>query len=743
MSEINAPEIDCTPSEEKVPGSKIPEAKGHKCKYTQNREISWLRFNMRVLDEACDPAVPLMERVKFFSIFSSNLDEFFMVRVGSLVDMAQLSPHERDNKTGMNAGEQLDLIYETVHRMMPAKYSRYEKLCRELDDWGISRISFAGLTNTDMIFVRNYFLQHILPAASSGILEDGSDTLEFKSKDLYVASRLEKNGHHSTGVIKLPDNIERFVRLPGEGIRYILTEDILCGMTQVIFKKYKVLESCILSVTRNADLSFDDEKFDDSDDDFLEKFSRLLHKRNMLSVVRLEVSWPVSSQMIAQLKKTFDIIDTQIFIEKCPIKPDYASALIRLLPAQDRNTLLYRPYDPVWPSDISTSKSMVEQIMEKDRLLFFPFDSVDPFLNLLVEACNRTDVFSIKITIYRLANPSRIASILCRAAENGKDVTVLMELRARFDEANNISWAKKMEQSGCKVFYGLEKYKCHSKLCLISMNTEGEIHYITQIGTGNYNEVTNRLYTDLSLMTASREIGKDADDFFRNIMESRINGTYSRLLVSPLGIKSSLISMINEQARLGKEGYICIKANSVTERGIIDALAEASMAGVEIRLIIRGICCLLPEVPGYTDNIHVTSIVGRYLEHGRIYCFGRGENAKLFISSADLMTRNLNRRVEVACPVTDPYIRKELLTILDTQLRDNVKARTMRKDGTYEKKALLPSTTLQGASINAARSSGTSNSGSICSSQDEFMVKSIHNESDSPETDNYFSKLWS
>ena len=699
--------------------------KAEKFTYTQNRELSWLRFNQRVLEEAGDKSLPLLERLKFVSIFSSNLDEFFMVRVGSLFDKSQVSPDERDNKTGMNAAQQLDKVYDAVHGLMSLKAFIYQDLLRDMEKKGIVDVAPSRLTDKDREAIRDYFAMNILPVISPMVIDKHHPVPHLGSKKLYVAAHLVNGkGKGLIGLVAVPSSIPPYIKLPGEGLRYIRTENIIREYLPSMFNAYSMLETCVISVTRNADISFDDEKFEDEDMDILENFSHMLRMRNKLSVVRLEVSESVSRKFMNKLEQMVDVDKRQVFEDGCPLVMKYAFSLADKLPEEEGQKLLYKPYTPRWPEDLNASMGMIEQIQAKDRMLFYPFDSVEPFLRLLMEAADREDVISIKITLYRLASTSKIARALCHAAENGKEVIVLMELRARFDEANNISWARVLEDAGCVVIYGIENYNCHSKLCQITMNNKGKLSYVTQVGTGNYNEKTNDQYTDLCLMTAKEEIGEDATVFFQNMMISNLNGHYNHLLASPTGIKPKLLELMDEQMALGSDGYICIKANSVTEREVIDMLMEASRAGVEIHLIIRGICCILPGVKGYTENIHVTSIVGRYLEHARIYCFGRDNDVKLYISSADLMTRNLNRRVEIACPVYDPDLKAKLEWILSAELRDDVKSSVMLPNGKYSRN--------QPSSV------------SPCSSQDEFMKVSIHDKApmqEKVEKKGFFSKL--
>ena len=674
--------------------------------YTQSRELSWLRFNRRVLEEAGDNTVPLLERLKFISIFTSNLDEFFMVRVGSLFDLSLVSPDEIDNKTGLTPAGQLDQIYSVIPGLIEIKNRLYTEVSGLLRQEGIWDLTFEDLTPEEKKYINQYYKVKILPVLSPQIVDSRHPFPHLVSKGLYIAALLRsKKGNPSLGFIPVPATLPAFLTFPGTPGRFIRMETVVHHWAATLFGGYKVEDSCVLCVTRNADISFDEEKFEDDEDDFRSRMSKLLKKRANLAVVRLELSRKVNGDFLKLLKNRIEVGEHQIYIDQAPLDMKYVYDFIRTLPAAMADPLSFVPYQPRWPEDLDENRGMIEQIQHRDRLLFFPFDKVDPFLRLLSEAADRPDVLSIRITIYRLASSSKIAHILCRAAENGKEVTVLMELRARFDEANNISWSKLLEDSGCKVIYGLEGYKCHSKICLITLRKGDKLSYITQIGTGNYNEKTNTMYTDLSLMTASEAIGLDGTVFFQNMLVGNLAGSYDHLLVSPAGIKAKLLELIDQEMAKGPDGYICIKANSMTEREVMDKLAEASRSGVQIQMILRGICCLRPGIAAQTENIHVTSIVGRYLEHGRIYCFGRGADAKVYISSADLMTRNLNRRVEIACPIYDPEVKEQLIWVLHTQLEDNVKASSLLPDGSYVRKV---------------------NTLAPCASQEVFMETSIH-----------------
>ncbi len=672
--------------------------------YTQNRELSWLRFNRRVLEEAGDETVPLLERLKFIAIFTSNLDEFFMVRVGNLFDLSLVSPGEIDNKTGLTPSGQLEQIYSVIPGLIEIKNRLYDDAAALLRREGICDLTMDELTGEERKFVSTCYKAKILPVLSPQIVDAHHPFPHLVSKGLYVAALLRgKKGAASLGFLPVPDRLPAFLTMPGDPGRSIRMETVLHHYAPTLFGEFKVESACVLCVTRSADLSLDTELLEG--EDIRSRMSKLLKKRASQSVVRLELSGKMSGEFMKLLKSRIRVESRQIYVDRSPLRMKYVFELIRTLPAERAAALSFPPYRPRWPADLDPKASIIDQVRRRDRLLFFPFDGVDPFLRMLDEAAERPDVLAIRITIYRLASSSRVAHILCKAAENGKEVTVLMELRARFDEANNISWSRLLEESGCKVIYGVEEYKCHSKICLITLRRGDKLSYVTQIGTGNYNEHTNEQYTDLSLMTADEQIGLDGTAFFQNMLVGNLEGTYRHLLVAPAGIKPRLLELIDQEIAKGPEGRIRIKANSMTEREVMDKLAEASQAGVQVQLILRGICCLRPGIPARTENIHVTSIVGRFLEHGRIYCFGRGKNAVVYIASADLMTRNLNHRVEIACPVYDQQVREQLLWILHTQLEDNVKASSLLPDGSYCRKV---------------------NTLAPCDSQEVFMKTSIH-----------------
>lgn len=647
--------------------------------FTQNRELSWLRFNSRVLEEADDENVPIIERLRFVSIFTSNLDEFFMVRVGSLHDLAEVRPNIKDNKSGLTPDGQLALIYETVKPLIEKRDEIYKKIMKKLSLHGVEDVSYVDMNESDKKFVDKYFTDSIKPLIIPQIVDPSHPFPHLVSKTLYVTAILKDKKNTHLGFVELPSSLPQIIYLPGESCRYTRTEDIVMSFMDKIFPIYEIGESVIMAVTRNADIAFDEEKFDDDNFDFRSHMTKMIKKRKNLSPVRLEIQGK-APKITALLQKNLNLNDEKTFVSKAPLTLKFAFSL-----KSKSKQLYYNPYNPRYPSNLLPQISMWEQVNQRDILLFYPYQSMQPYLDLLKESATDPHVMSIRITIYRLAKHSAIVQHLCEAADNGKDVTVLMELRARFDEENNIKWAKELEASGCKIIYGHEGYKCHSKICLITRKEHGLISYITQVGTGNYNESTSKQYTDFSLITADRNIATDAVEFFQNMLIGNLNGTYHKLLVAPYSMKSVIMDYMDEEIKKGADGQIIIKANSVTDRKLMNKLCEASCAGVKVDLIIRGICCLLPGVPEKTENITVTSIVGRYLEHSRIYCFGKGESQKIYISSADIMTRNQNKRVEIACPVESDEIKRFLTHYLTLTLKDNVKGRRMLNDGTFRK----------------------------------------------------------
>ena len=649
--------------------------------FTQNRELSWLRFNHRVLEEAQDLTVPLLERMKFVAIFTSNLDEFFMIRVGSLFDMVMMGDESKDSRSGMTPIEQLDAIYEAVAPLYKERDRTYNTIKQQLHPYGVCGLSFKELENAEKKYVKKYFKEQVLPVLSPQVVDANHPFPHLINKELYVIANLKQGEKNKVGIVPVPQFISDIIYLPGNDIRYIRMEKVIMEYLDMIFEKYTITEKNYICVTRNADISPDDESYD-LNEDFRERMQETLHKRRRLAAVRLEVAYAMSKEMEQLLCEKLHLTPKQIFRTKVPMKLGHIFSIIGKLPNNMRKSLVDEPFAPQ-SAKMVQEKDVMKQVKKKDVLLSYPYENMEPFLQLIKEASVDPNVLTIKITIYRLAQKARLVEYLCAAAENGKEVTVLIELRARFDEQNNIDWSERLEEAGCRVLYGFEGYKVHSKICQITYRNRNEINYITQIGTGNYNEKTAAMYTDVSLMTANKEIGEDASAFFKNMAIGNLEGDYKHLLVAPVSLKSSVLDLIDREIEKGSEGRIIMKMNSVTDIDFIQKIAKASQAGVKIDLIVRGICCILPEVEGYTDNLKVTSIVGRYLEHARIFSFGTGEEQKLYIGSADMMTRNTEKRVEVACPVYDKDVKDILNHMLDVMLADNVKARRMLSNGCY------------------------------------------------------------
>ena len=654
-------------------------------RYTQERELSWLRFNERVLEEARDESVPLFERLKFAAIFTSNLDEFFMIRVGSISDMTLSKQTHVDSKSGLTPAQQLQAIFKTV----PGLYKQRDKIIAQLEKrlrtCNICNLSPAELDGKERKQVERWFRDYVQPVLSPMVLDSHHPFPHLPSNSLTIALTLQMEGKRCFGLVPIPKNLPPYLRLEERGLRYLLTEQVVLAFADVLFENCQVEEKCVISVTRNADISPEDEDYDVGED-FRAHMQKILKKRARLAPVRLEIQGDASQELQQYLCQRLDLTPEQVFRSKSPLMMNYVYSLEGKLPQESAAALCYPAYTPQWPAGLVKGEKLIPQILRRDALMFYPYQSMEPFLQLVREAANDPAVLSIKITIYRLASTAKLVEYLAAAAENGKDVTVLMELRARFDEQNNIAWAQRLEEAGCTILYGFEQYKVHSKICLITRREKGHIQYITQIGTGNYNEKTAKMYTDFCLMTASPAIGADGTAFFQNMAISNLNGEYHQLLVAPNSLKNRLMELMDgeiEKARQGKPARIFVKVNSVTDRKLIDKLAEASQAGVPVTMNVRGICCLRPGVPGLTDHIKVFSIVGRFLEHPRIYAFGVGEETKLYIGSADLMTRNTERRVEIACPVLDPAVRRQIRHYVELYCSDNVKARVLQPDGSY------------------------------------------------------------
>lgn len=659
--------------------------------YTQNRELSWLQFNARVLAEAEDENVPLLERFKFLAIFTSNLDEFFMIRVGSLCDMAAVDKEHTDSKSGLTAKEQLHLIYKAVVPLYARRDAAFSDVDSKLSAIGLRRLTMDSLAPDEQKYIKRYFKDIIAPVLSPQIVDSHHPFPHLEGKVLHIAALLSHKKTERLGLLPVPASLPPVVFLPETPSRYILTEDILLAYADHVFEMYDVLEKTVLCVTRNADIQVDDETFGVEGGDFRKKMEKLLRQRRRMAVVRVEINRPISDHFKEHFRNRFEVSDAQIFLSRtAPLKLGYAFSLGEHLPEKKRAFLSDAPFTPQQPAMLSAGQSLLKAALQRDILLSYPYESMEPFLQMIREAANDPAVLAIRITIYRLASKAKLVEYLCAAAENGKDVTALIELRARFDEQNNIDWSERMEEAGCKIIYGFEDYKVHSKICLITRRERGAVRHITQVGTGNYNEKTAKQYTDVSLITADERIGQDAGAFFNNMALGNLSGRYSRLFIAPTSLKNNILALMDEQIAKGKDGYILLKFNSLTDIDVIAKLREASCAGVTVEMIVRGICCLLPGVPGHTENITVTSIVGRFLEHSRIYVFGRGDEEKMYISSADLMTRNTERRVEIACPIDDPAVRTRLHDILYAMQHDTVKARVLQPDGTYCKKPAVP-----------------------------------------------------
>ncbi len=658
----------------------------HDISYTQNRELSWLQFNRRVLEEAEDPSVPLFERLKFVSIFTSNLNEFFMIRVGSLTDIAAIISEDLpDNKSGWTAAEQLEHIFKICGPLAKRRDKVFAAIEEDLNSAGVQRLRRKDLNAAQKRFVEQWYRTAAKPILSPQVIDQHHPFPHIPNGRLHLLVRLRFDDRILLGLLPIPPSLPPFVRLPGDGLRYILTEDVLLGKLSNLFPGFHIQSKAVIKVTRNADISPDDDAFD-MDLDFRAHMQKLLKKRNLLAPVRLEYQGRLPSAALHQLCVRLGLDADQVYSCSAPLNLDYVFALESMLP--QISGLSYEPWTPQPSPMVDDSKPILPQVQAHDVLLHYPFESMSPFLHMIREAARDPKTISIKITIYRVARKSKLISYLCEAAENGKDVTVLVELRARFDEQNNIDWAERLEESGCTVIYGLEDLKVHSKICLITRTGEQGIEQITQIGTGNYNEKTAALYTDLSFITADPVIGEDAAAFFNAIALGIAPMNSHALLISPHIFKPAVLHLIDgeiSKAQAGKPSRIVMKFNSLTDRDLIDRLSAASCAGVPIDLIIRGICCLTPEIKGKTENIRVRSIVGRFLEHSRILCFGTAEDERVYIGSADLMTRNTEKRVEVACPVTDPAAITRIHEILDLALRDNTKARIHDAHGDLRK----------------------------------------------------------
>ena len=641
----------------------------------ENRELSWLKFNERVLDEASDKDVPLCERLSFASIFQSNLDEFFMVRVGSLHDQMLFSETKRESKTNMTAGEQLSHIFKAARDLTRKKDHTYRHLMDELKEYGVELLNFSDIEYDDAVYLENYFKEQIMPILSPQVVGKKQPFPFIKNKEIYAVALLGSKSNEKVGLVPCSNGIlKRLISIPSERNKYMLVEELILHFMPVIFEKYQIKSKSLIRIIRNADIDVD-EAVDDEDTDYRDMMEKLIRQRKKLCPVKMEYSRVLDEKIIHNLCKELNLNHEQIYYSESPLELSFVFGL--------QDALRHIQKNPSW---YVSGKPVISQVEEADRFISYPYESMQPFIRMLQEAGEDEKVVSIKMTLYRVAKNSQIVESLISAAENGKEVVVLVELRARFDEENNIEWSRRLEDAGCRIIYGLDYTKVHSKLCLITYREEGQIKYVTQIGTGNYNEKTSKLYTDLSIITANKQIGMEAAYVFTRLCMGEFVDETNYLLVAPKCMKSKILNYMDKEieiARAGGKAYVGAKINSLTDKEIIDKLIECSRAGVRVEMIVRGICCLIPGVKGHTENISVISIVGRYLEHSRVYIFGTPDRDNIYISSADFMTRNMERRVEIAAPIYDDSIKTRIRNMFHIMECDTVKARQLCSDGNY------------------------------------------------------------
>ena len=680
--QINNPDI-----QEKEIGNQMKNKAQKAEPYMMNRELSWLKFNERVLNEAGNPRVPLAERLTFASIYQSNLDEFYMVRVGTLMDQMESSEEIRENKTNMTSREQVKAILEATRILDKKKDMIYEQLMGELEPQGIRIINFNRLSGEEGELLETYFDQEIAPYLSANIVSKQQPFPFLKNKEIYAVALLAtKSKKTKVAIIPCSNNVfKRLIDIPTRPGTFMLSEELILHFLPKLFPRYEIVEKSLLRITRNADI--DTETIYDEDMDYRDAMENLIKQRKRMNPVRMELSREINKKLVTEICKCVNVDKKHVFMSKVPLDMSFVFAIQNYLRVQRKENLFFGKRSPRMTDQLMDKESLIGQIEKKDVLLSYPFENIKSFTNLLNEAAKDESVVSIKMTLYRLADKSQIVDALVDAAENGKEVVVLVELRARFDEESNIEYSRKLEEAGCRVIYGLNGYKVHSKLCLITRKTDNGLSYITQIGTGNYNEKTSKLYTDLSLITAKEEIGKEAAEVFACLLRGETIEETHMLLVAPKCLQNKVLALIDEEiehAKNNEPAYVGIKINSLTDKDIIEKLVEASQAGVKIEMIVRGICCMIPEIKGYTENITVISIVGRFLEHSRIYRFGTPEREKVYIASADYMTRNTLRRVEVAAPVLDDKLREKLDFMFDTMMKDDEKGKRLNAKGNYE-----------------------------------------------------------
>lgn len=650
----------------------------------ENRELSWLKFNERVLDEASDKDVSLCERLSFASIFQSNLDEFFMVRVGSLHDQMLFSETKRESKTNMTAGEQLSHIFKAARDLTRKKDHTYRHLMDELKEYGVELLNFSDIEYDDAVYLENYFKEQIMPILSPQVVGKKQPFPFIKNKEIYAVALLGSKSNEKVGLVPCSNGIlKRLISIPSERNKYMLVEELILHFMPIIFEKYQIKSKSLIRIIRNADIDVD-EAVDDEDTDYRDMMEKLIRQRKKLCPVKMEYSRVLDEKIIHNLCKELNLNHEQIYYSESPLELSFVFGLQDAL--RNNKNLFYERHIQKNPSWYVSGKSVISQVEEADRFISYPYESMQPFIRMLQEAGEDEKVVSIKMTLYRVAKNSQIVESLISAAENGKEVVVLVELRARFDEENNIEWSRRLEDAGCRIIYGLDYTKVHSKLCLITYREEGQIKYVTQIGTGNYNEKTSKLYTDLSIITANKQIGMEAAYVFTRLCMGEFVDETNYLLVAPKCMKSKILNYMDKEieiARAGGKAYVGAKINSLTDKEIIDKLIECSRAGVRVEMIVRGICCLIPGVKGHTENISVISIVGRYLEHSRVYIFGTPDRDNIYISSADFMTRNMERRVEIAAPIYDDSIKTRIRNMFHIMECDTVKARQLCSDGNY------------------------------------------------------------
>ncbi len=653
-----------------------------------NREFSWMKFNLRVLEQAADEDTPVLERGKFLSIFTSNLDEFFMVRMGSLYNENKVRPDARDNKTRLTFGMQLNAVADRMPKFYEMREHAFVHLKRDLAAEGINILTYSQLSDGRKNELKKVFNSRILPMLSPMVIDAKHPLFRFDNLRCYMLYKLKKGEHSMIGVMDFSEKLDTLYRFEtGKKVSFITMEEVIRNLGWLAFPGYTATSSIMIRVTRNADFETYVEDADmEYNYDFSQYMKSKVETRFIQNAIRLEV-FGESKSLMKFVTEALDIRENLIYRIRSNFSFKYLFSLPRRIDKELAAKLSYRPFRPGISERLANAPSMIEEVRKKDVLLRYPFDSMEPLIKLLNECAERKDCIAIKITIYRLADHSRIVEALKRASENGIDVTVVIELCARFDEENNLYFAGQLHDAGCNIIYGMENYKVHSKIISITFSEEdGGVSYITHLGTGNYNESTAKQYTDLNIITADRQIGEDGAAFFRNVSISNVDGDYTRLQIAPKYFKRRILECLDGEiakAKAGRRGVFLGKMNSLTDKVIIDKLIEASCAGVQIRLIVRGICCFLPGKNGKTENIEVISIVGRFLEHSRIYCFGEGKDRVMYISSADLMTRNTDRRVEIATPVLDKDIENEIYEMLRAMFADNVNARRLLPDGTY------------------------------------------------------------